>query len=85
MIKCPCCGSNTIDDSMSGGDPDFIFGEICPVCFWQYDWVAQAHPDIAIGPNHGVSLNQAKINYKEFGACRREVLAYVRPPREDEL
>ena len=84
MIRCPCCGSKTIDETQYVEFPECIFGEICPVCFWEYDWVGIERPDIAVGPNN-VSLNQARENYKEFGACSREFVRFVRPPRDDEL
>lgn len=42
MICCPCCGFFTIPD----GD-----GDICPVCFWEYDTVAHKTPDEVIGAN----------------------------------
>ena len=34
--------------------------------------------------NHGITLNEAKNNYLEFGACERKMLRYVRPPESDE-
>ena len=57
MIRCPCCGCLTIDDSYG------IITDICNVCFWQYDEVAQDMPDHIIGPNK-VSLNTAKKTIK---------------------
>lgn len=32
MIRCPVCNYLTIDDSFE------VITDICPVCFWQYDW-----------------------------------------------
>ena len=77
-LKCPCCGYYTIDGS------DEVITDICQVCFWQYDAVAQENPDRVIGPNHGVTLNQAIENYKKFKASSACVKEYVRPPREDD-
>lgn len=77
-IKCPCCGYFTIDDE------DEVIVDICPVCFWQYDWIAQKYPDRVIGPNH-VSLNDAIQNYRRFGACEEVSIPYVRLPYQDEL
>ena len=77
MIRCPCCNCLTINDV----DLD---GAICKVCFWQYDDASQAYPDIAIGPNH-VSLNEARMNYKEFKASEYRFIDYVRAPRDDEI
>ena len=76
-IQCPCCGYFTIDD-------EEVITDICEVCYWQYDLTAQENPDRIIGPNHGVSLNQARENYKNFGASSMRVKEFVRPPREDE-
>lgn len=79
-IKCPCCGYYTIDD-----DGCEVIIDICEVCYWQYDLVAQENPDKVIGPNHGVSLNQARANYKEFGASSIRVKEFVRLPQDNEL
>lgn len=79
-IQCPCCGYYTIEDY-----GEEVLVDICPVCFWQYDWIAQKYPDRRIGPNHGVSLNEAKKNYQTFGASRKEVIGYVRKPLPLEL
>lgn len=78
MKRCPCCGYLTIDDSND------VITDICEVCFWQYDEVAQDVPNRIIGAN-GVSLNMAKKNFKLFGAVEERFLGMVRPPYEDEL
>ena len=77
MLPCPCCGNYTIID-------DDLIVDICPVCFWQYDIVAQENPDRIIGPNH-VSLNTAKENYKKYGAMSFDYQKYVRAPFLEEL
>lgn len=79
-IACPCCENFTIDyyDTVP-------IIEICPVCFWQYDSTAQKYPDRIIGPNHGVSLNQAKKNYKNFGVFDEKYTKHVRVPAFSEL
>lgn len=78
MLPCPCCGNYTIID-------DSIIVDICPVCFWQYDVVAQENPNKIIGPNHGVSFNTAKENYKKYGAISIDFVKYVRRPLDSEL
>ncbi len=78
MIRCPCCNCLTIDDS------NYPIVEICEVCYWQYDVTAQKHPDERIGPN-SVALNEAKENYKKFGAVEYKFVPFVRKPRNDEL
>lgn len=77
MIRCPCCKYLTITEI------DEVIVDICPVCFWQYDAVGQSVPDKVIGPNK-ISLNEARNNYIRFGAIRKEVLPFVRPPQDIE-
>lgn len=69
--KCPCCGYYTFD-KLPGGTYD-----ICPVCFWEDDGWQLANPDEGGGANK-VSLNQAKLNYMEFGVCEPDKKEYVR-------
>jgi len=75
---CPCCGFLTYDIKPDG---DY---DICPVCFWEDDPVQKENPDFEGGANH-VSLNQAKINFKLYGACEEKMISYVREPFEDEM
>lgn len=77
-IQCPCCKNFTIDIE------DEVIADICPVCFWQYDWVAQKYPGRIIGPNH-ISLIDAINNYKHFGACKECFKSCVRLPYPDEI
>jgi hypothetical protein len=37
------------------------------------------------GPNGGLSLAQARQNYRQIGACEERVLELVRPPLPQEL
>ncbi|MDE5546198.1 MAG: hypothetical protein K2I88_01915 [Anaeroplasmataceae bacterium] len=76
--KCPCCGFYTFATKPKGG----YF--ICPVCFWEDDPFQSQDPDLE-GFANSVSLNQARINYKKFGACEKDMIKYVRPPKGDEL
>jgi hypothetical protein len=76
--QCPCCGYYTIDSE------DEVIVDICEVCYWQYDEVAHDNPDTIKGAN-GVTLNEARMNYKKFGACEQRFLNDVRKPRNDEL
>ena len=78
MIRCPCCNYLTIDDYLNP------IVEICEVCYWQYDEVAQKNPDKIIGPNQ-VSLVHAKINYIKYGVSDCRFLHCVRKPKEDEI
>ncbi|MES2386836.1 MAG: CPCC family cysteine-rich protein [Bacteroidota bacterium] len=77
---CPCCNYYTLEEPPNT-QPTF---EICDVCFWQEDWVMQDSPDVGGGANI-VSLNQARINFKAFGAAEDRGIPHVRPPKPDEL
>lgn len=37
--------------------------------------------DIPSGANHGLTLRKAQENYRLFGPCERNMLPYVRKPR----
>lgn len=73
---CPCCEYKTLDD------PDGHY-DICSVCFWEDDPIQFDDPDYEGGANI-VSLNRAKSNYKEFGACEKDALRYVRGSLKEE-
>jgi len=75
---CHCCGYLTLDEP--GGDSY----DICPVCWWEDDPVQNKDPDYGGGANTE-SLNQARVNFKAFGASREEDLPFVRPPLPTEL
>ena len=69
---CPCCENYTFSEK-----PPKTF-DICPVCFWEDDYVQFNDPDFKGGANH-VSLNQAKKNYLKFGAIEKRFLATGSP------
>jgi hypothetical protein len=75
---CPCCGFLTLVEE----PPGTYF--ICPVCFWEDDYVQFVDPDLTGGANKG-SLNQARKNFIRFGAKSRDVIAFVRKPLEEEM
>ena len=68
---CKCCGCAVLD---SADEYD-----ICPVCFWEKDKTQESDPDYAEGAN-SVSLNEARKNYAEFGACEKRFTENVRKP-----
>lgn len=76
---CPCCGCITYPVPR-----EEALAYICPVCFWEND-LFLSREDEPSDENHGLTLAQAQANYKTLGACRRELLAYARPPRPEEL
>ena len=57
---------------------------ICPVCYWEDD---EFHEDSGnpCDVNHGLSLDEARANYKKFGACEEDMVAHVRAPKPEEL
>ena len=75
--KCPCCGFYTFNEQPNGNY------DICPVCFWEDDPIQLEDPSYEGGANK-VSLFQARINYKEFGACEKEMIKYTRMPTKNE-
>ncbi|NIK80583.1 hypothetical protein FHS15_005774 [Paenibacillus castaneae] len=77
-LQCPCCGFYTIESENE------VIVDICDVCFWQYDVIAQERPNKNIGANH-IPLNQARENYKLYGVCKKEFRDLVRAPLEEEL
>ena len=76
--KCPCCEYYTFDKI-----PNTNY-DICPVCYWEDDPFAYDNPDYVESCN-GVSLNKAKKNFVEFGACTKDMQKYTRLPNSDEL
>ena len=76
--KCPCCGYYTFEEPIEN-----TFA-ICPVCFWEDDGIQLLEPNRSGGANY-VSLNEAKANYNDFGACEKRLMEFVREPSEDEL
>jgi len=70
-FPCPCCGFRTLP----GPSPS---DEICPVCFWQDDFVDNQDTDV-LGPNR-VTLSVARSNYSRFGASEERLVGHVRAP-----
>lgn len=75
--RCPCCGFYTLV-----GKREDIAWDICPVCFWEND-IFSGNPDEYSGAND-MTLAKGRENYRRIGACDPKMLAYVRPPKEDE-
>jgi hypothetical protein len=78
MERCPCCGFRTLDERG--------MYDICPICFWEDDGQDDRDADkVRGGPNRSLSLTDARRNFREFGACDRRSLQFVRKPTPDEL
>jgi hypothetical protein len=74
---CPCCRCKTLTER--GGF------EICPVCCWEDDGQDDADADVVrAGPNGGLSLSEARENYKRCGACDEQFVVEVRKPLPEE-
>lgn len=58
---------------------------ICPVCFWEDDEFHLNANEPCGGPNHGLSLNEAKSNFHKYGAVIEEMVKHVRPPLPEEI
>lgn len=76
---CPCCGYATYPVPVKDD-----CGYICLVCLWENDPFISLETEPR-DSNHGVSLLEARENYKKFGACEKEMLPHVRPPQKDEI
>ena len=77
-LRCPCCGCKTLTERG-------VF-DICPVCFWEDDGQDDYDADVVRGgPNGGLSLTEARLNFKNLGACDERCGVFVRPPQNDEL
>lgn len=77
--KCPCCGNYTFRDP-----PDISIAYICPVCCWENDVFITAD-DEPSDENGGITLVDAKKNYKAYGASRKKLLRMVRSPTPEEI
>lgn len=73
---CSCCNYRTLDDGPGCFD-------ICPVCYWEDDYIQRDDPNYRGGAND-ISLNEARENYKKIGAISTEYLEYVRPVLDEE-
>ena len=74
---CPCCAHFTMPEAPPG-----TF-DTCPVCGWEDDHIQFNLPTLADGANP-MSLDDARRNYKEFGAASRSLVRQVRRPTADE-
>lgn len=75
---CACCGYLTMSS------PEHGTFEICPVCYWEDDYVQFNDINFEGGAN-GESLKQARLNFKKFGAYSLQFIDKVRPPNQDEI
>lgn len=75
-FPCPCCGYLTIEHTGHY--------EVCPVCFWEDDPLQSEDTNYDGGAN-AITLCQAKVNFKTYGAITAEFVAVVRKPHACEV
>ena len=75
---CPCCNFDTFKSE------ERLSYVICPICFWEDDPIAFEDPKFEGGAN-GVSLIQARRNFKEFGACEKDMIKNTRKPSQSDV
>lgn len=63
MYKCKCCGHEPLPVQ-----PEDAVAYICPICWWEND-VFTADDDEPSDENHGLTLNEGRKNYKQYGIC----------------
>ncbi len=68
-MQCPCCDYFTFKD--------FAAKEVCPVCFWEDDGTELKQLFAQSTRNDGKTLELARSNFREFGACGKEWLKKV--------
>jgi len=73
---CVCCEHLTLDEPLGSYD-------ICSVCFWEDDLVQLRWPDYSGGANKPC-LIEAQRAFGNMGACESRLLAFVRPPSDNE-
>ena len=80
--KCLCCGYKTLPDKI-----EKCIAFICPVCFWENDVFMKDMHDTKeqSDSNRCMTLEQARLNFKIFGACDKEFINKVREPNTDEI
>lgn len=72
--QCPCCDYISLPER-----GNYL---ICPICFWEDDGQDIDQLDKPSGPNHGITLREGRQNFKEFGACEKEMIKHVVPVEE---
>jgi Cysteine-rich CPCC len=75
--NCQVCSNRTISNKGAF--------EICPVCYWEDEGEIKNPSKPTGGPNNDLSLEQARLNFKKYGAVSEEFKEKVRPPHSDEL
>lgn len=75
-FTCPCCGYKTFEEKPGNY-------EICPICYWEDDYVQLADPQFSGGANK-VSLIEAQKNYIEIQVSEKRFLSKIRMPSKSD-
>ncbi|MBR4889333.1 MAG: hypothetical protein IKU17_09330 [Clostridia bacterium] len=76
---CPCCGCITLPVPAENA-----LAFICPVCLWEVDTFIRGEQEPS-DQNHGLTLEQAKENYRACGAVLPQLKPHCRPLKPEEL
>jgi Cysteine-rich CPCC len=77
LYRCPCCGYRTL------AAPESL--QLCPVCWWEDDGQEDADAsEVRLTVNGSLSLDEARIHFRECGAAHPRFLRYVRKPLASE-
>ena len=63
---CACCGAD---------NP--VGTEVCPLCGWGSDAAAERDPAAPSEYNRGLSLDDARMNFRAFGICDPQLLREI--------
>ncbi|MEO0913978.1 MAG: CPCC family cysteine-rich protein [Pseudomonadota bacterium] len=66
---CPCCDYVTLPER-----GNYL---ICPVCYWEDDGLDLDAPDTRSGPNIGMTIREARQNFRNIGACELKMREHV--------
>ena len=75
LHQCPCCDYFTLEEPPQKSD-------VCPVCFWEDDGEYLDRPDLESSQNNGLTLREARENFRNVGACEVEMVEHVLPESE---
>ncbi|WP_170340118.1 CPCC family cysteine-rich protein [Ruegeria arenilitoris] len=72
---CPCCGYVTLAERGA-----YL---ICAICFWEdEDILYDKNPREPSAANHGLTLAEARENFRAIGACEAAMLPHVLPEEQ---
>ncbi len=75
-LACPCCGYRTLSARCDW--------DVCPVCFWEDDVLAESGRDPRSPANGDMSLSVGQASFAQYGACTEELASSTRPPQPGE-